>query len=364
MVVIMPLRRRMGAFLFIERREKSDEFVDMIMASLERLFYRGTPDAPPAERPVGALSVVRYAELHCHSNFSFLDGASPADDLVERAVELGLTGLAVDRPPRPVRRGPVRRRRRGGRAAPDRRHRDRAARPGRRRIRTTGRRPAASRRVDDARSRPSRVSPTAGRSDGRPPVHDRSAPGCPAIATRSRRTCAASGRTGPRATPRPAARRDLTGWRSLCRLLSRGQPRRDEGRAALPPRRCSRRDHEGVVALSGVSPRRDRAGGCWSAIGAGARAAAERLRRDLRRGDGASGFCIELSHHLLPDDDWLVAESAALAARAAACRSSSPTTSTTRRPRTASSRTCWRRSGTAGRSTRWPTCADPTASRT
>jgi len=36
-----------------------------------------------------------YAELHCHTNFSFLDGASPADDLVERAVELGLTGLAV-----------------------------------------------------------------------------------------------------------------------------------------------------------------------------------------------------------------------------------------------------------------------------
>ena len=36
-----------------------------------------------------------YAELHCHTNFSFLDGASPPDDLVERAVELGLTGLAV-----------------------------------------------------------------------------------------------------------------------------------------------------------------------------------------------------------------------------------------------------------------------------
>src|SRR5947208_9507864 len=36
-----------------------------------------------------------FAELHCHSNFSFLDGASDADQLVERAVELGLTGLAV-----------------------------------------------------------------------------------------------------------------------------------------------------------------------------------------------------------------------------------------------------------------------------
>src|SRR5712672_2816153 len=36
-----------------------------------------------------------YAELHCHTNFSFLDGASAPDELVERAVELGLTGLAV-----------------------------------------------------------------------------------------------------------------------------------------------------------------------------------------------------------------------------------------------------------------------------
>ena len=36
-----------------------------------------------------------YAELHSHTNFSFLDGASAPDDLVERAVQLGLTGLAV-----------------------------------------------------------------------------------------------------------------------------------------------------------------------------------------------------------------------------------------------------------------------------
>ena len=36
-----------------------------------------------------------YAELHCHSNFSFLDGASAPDDLVERAVALGLAGLAM-----------------------------------------------------------------------------------------------------------------------------------------------------------------------------------------------------------------------------------------------------------------------------
>src|SRR6188768_1870782 len=31
-----------------------------------------------------------YAELHCHSNFSFLDGASHPEELVTEAVGLGL----------------------------------------------------------------------------------------------------------------------------------------------------------------------------------------------------------------------------------------------------------------------------------
>ncbi|MFV0532724.1 MAG: error-prone DNA polymerase [Cumulibacter sp.] len=54
------------------------------------------PYAPPSEgpqRPTGP--VVPYAELHCHSNYSFLDGASHPEELVEEAVRLGLTGLAV-----------------------------------------------------------------------------------------------------------------------------------------------------------------------------------------------------------------------------------------------------------------------------
>ncbi len=36
-----------------------------------------------------------YAELHCHSTFSLLDGASDPERLVERAVELGLSALAL-----------------------------------------------------------------------------------------------------------------------------------------------------------------------------------------------------------------------------------------------------------------------------
>jgi error-prone DNA polymerase len=36
-----------------------------------------------------------YAELHCHSNFSFLDGASHPEELVEQAARLGLDALAL-----------------------------------------------------------------------------------------------------------------------------------------------------------------------------------------------------------------------------------------------------------------------------
>lgn len=46
----------------------------------------------PIERPA---RVVPYAELHCHTHFSFLDGASSPQALVEEAVRLGLHALAV-----------------------------------------------------------------------------------------------------------------------------------------------------------------------------------------------------------------------------------------------------------------------------
>jgi error-prone DNA polymerase len=39
--------------------------------------------------------VAEYAELHCHSNFSFLDGASHPHELANRAKELGLSALAI-----------------------------------------------------------------------------------------------------------------------------------------------------------------------------------------------------------------------------------------------------------------------------
>ena len=52
------------------------------------------PYAPPTE-PTRRRGEVPYAELHCHSNFSFLDGASHPEELAEEAARLGLEALAL-----------------------------------------------------------------------------------------------------------------------------------------------------------------------------------------------------------------------------------------------------------------------------
>src|SRR4051794_13252611 len=62
------------------------------------------PDQPPHRlhrpapqagmRPV-ASPPVRYFELHCKTNFSFLEGASHPDELVAEAASLGYAGMAV-----------------------------------------------------------------------------------------------------------------------------------------------------------------------------------------------------------------------------------------------------------------------------
>ena len=53
---------------------------------------------PTYEAPTGLRAgqgAVPYAELHCHTNFSFLDGASHPEELAEEAARLGLEALAV-----------------------------------------------------------------------------------------------------------------------------------------------------------------------------------------------------------------------------------------------------------------------------
>ena len=50
------------------------------------------PFEPTLERRAGS---VPYAELHCHSNYSFLDGASHPEELATVAARLGLEALAL-----------------------------------------------------------------------------------------------------------------------------------------------------------------------------------------------------------------------------------------------------------------------------
>jgi len=256
------------------------------------------------------VATIPYAELHAHTNFSFLDGASPPDELVERAAAIGLAGLAVtDRnglygavrfmgaaeeiglhgvvgaeielldagvpDPAGVVVPPRRPRRRGRTAVP----------------------PTSESIV--AEGRPSRPRPERARLPGhRDPVKE----DLRGIGQRAR---------GPHLV---LLARSALGWRSLSRLVSRANL---AGTKGVPRFRQALLDehHEGLVALSGCRDgeiaRRLRVGDR-----VGARAVAERYATLFGRGDdpASSGFFIELSHHLLPDDDWLVAESAALAA--------------------------------------------------
>jgi DNA polymerase III alpha subunit len=254
-----------------------------------------------------------YAELHCHTNFSFLDGASPADDLVERAVELGLSGLAVT---------------------------DHAGLYGAVRFvsaaETAGLHPVVGLEIElldpavadpdgivFARRRPRRRGARSARvaTDGvLEPIVSEGLPARP----RPSRTLLPGHRDPVKEDLRGIRERtrgphlvllarSQVGWRSLCRLVSRanlagtkGVPRFSQALLA---------EHtEGLVALSGCGEgelaRRLRAGDRI-----GARAVAERYAALFGRGDdpATAGFFVELSHHLLPDDDWLVSESAGLA---------------------------------------------------
>src|SRR4051794_6468877 len=78
----------------LERRLSARTLVDAPRddgpGSRKRKPYRPKQEVRRPEGPV-----VPYAELHCHSHYSFLDGASGPDRLVEEAVRLGLHGLAL-----------------------------------------------------------------------------------------------------------------------------------------------------------------------------------------------------------------------------------------------------------------------------
>jgi len=64
-----------------------------------RSALRGRPDLRSAQAPPPRAELLgaelQGAELHCHSSYSFLDGASSPDELVAEAAALGLAALAI-----------------------------------------------------------------------------------------------------------------------------------------------------------------------------------------------------------------------------------------------------------------------------
>jgi error-prone DNA polymerase len=273
-----------------------------------------------------------YAELHCHTNFSFLDGASAVDELVERALALGLSGLAVtdhnglygvvrfasaarEAELRPVIGVEIELR---DSFAPD---PDHIVVPARRPIRRAAGRGAgpgpgstASRQAGAARTFDQALTPSEG-LPARPRPERTRLPGRREPVKEDFRGIGAGSR-GPHLV---LLARDGTGYRSLCRLISRANL---AGTKAVPRfTQALLAEHvEGLIALSGCHDgelaRRLRVGDRE-----GARRVAEGYatlfggqgRSTAPGGAAAAGFVLELQHHLLPNDDWLVAETARLA---------------------------------------------------
>jgi len=286
--------------------------------------------------------VTTYAELHCHTHFSFLDGASAPDELVERAVELGMSGLAV------TDHGGLYGVVRYSTAAREAGLRPvigleielaDAAVPDPAGIVVPGRRPWRAGRGCPAGGIAT-TGPATGPTAGALEARGRALAGAAPLPDDARRGEGLPARPRPARARLPGHRdpvkedlrgvgegqrgphlvllaRNAAGYRSLCRLVSRAN--------LAGTKSMSRFSHallaentEGLVALSGCREgeiaRRLRVGDRD-----GAQAAAERYarlfasRRARLDSVATSAFFLEMQHHLLPDDDWLVAETSRLA---------------------------------------------------
>jgi error-prone DNA polymerase len=264
--------------------------------------------------------VAGFAELHCHSNFSFLDGSSSVDDLAERAADLGYAALALTdhnglygavrfataaqeaglRPivgmevelldaiaPDPT-----------GLIVPRRRRK--------RLDRTVG--------GQWAQSEPANRSDVLGLSDSPPEGGRAVRPQVERLRPPGHREPRKEDLRGVR--PRELGphlvliARDMTGYRSLCRLASnahlagtKGAPRFTHNLLAA--------NTEGLLALSGC-----RHGEIARRLLAGDRDGALVAAKTLSKMFGERGFFLELQHHLLADDDWLVTETVRLSGEA------------------------------------------------
>ena len=230
-----------------------------------------------------------YAELHAHSNFSFLDGASHPEELVATAALLALPALAIT---------------------------DHAGLYGAVRLWKAARETSTA-AAREAGLRP--VRPIIGLEVAIPRDEDELH-----AARRGRKlndplrgARASRGWPGEHhAGPMPGDHlvllaRDAAGYAALSRLASRGHLAGEKQyplfeRQLVEAALDDARGH--LVVLTGCRngevPRDLLAGDATAAL-----VAAQRWASHLPEGD----CCVELSHHLAPDDDWLVAQLAELA---------------------------------------------------
>jgi error-prone DNA polymerase len=230
-----------------------------------------------------------YCELHAHTNFSFLDGATHPEELIARAAQLGVPALAIT---------------------------DHAG------LYAVVRAWKAAQETETDAARDAGLSPVRpiiGLELAIPRTDDELR-----LARRGRRLNdplrgerASRGWPGEHhAGPNPGDHlvllaRDVDGYTALSRLTSRGHL---AGEKQFPV--FDRTLVEGVLDearghLFGLSGCRN--GEVPRLLLAGERRSALDAARAWARHFGDGDFAIELSHHLQPDDDWLVAQLAELA---------------------------------------------------
>ena len=100
---------------------------------------------------------------------------------------------------------------------------------------------------------------------------------------------------------------DATGWHNLCWLISAGRHNAEKGKANLPADQLAGHT-DGLIALSGC-----RQGRVAGALLAGDYETATTAAWDYLSLFGRERFWIELQHHQLPEDKYLVADLLALA---------------------------------------------------
>ncbi|HEX6129269.1 MAG TPA: PHP domain-containing protein, partial [Candidatus Limnocylindria bacterium] len=230
-----------------------------------------------------------YCELHAHSNFSFLDGASHPEELIGRAAQLGMPALAVT---------------------------DHAG------LYSAVRLWKAAQQTGTDAARDADLSPVTAivglevavpRGEGELRLARRGRKlNDPLRGARASRGWPGEHHAGPIPGDHLVLlARDATGYSALSRLASRGHLAGEKQfpvfeRALVEELLDEARGH--LVGLSGCRngevPRHLLAGEPDEA-----RDSAQRWASHFPEGD----FAVELSHHLQPDDDWLVAQLAELA---------------------------------------------------